>query len=853
MVAPGLRCLLVWLIFCFSAVAETEVEKNLALLGSSDFQDRKKASSALWELGRSAVASLEIAAASEDVEISRRAAVLLNRINHRITPDSPSDIISLVDRFSGLGPKARIEALKKLVEAGHSYAFLKLWSQESDSWVKDDLESQVPNSLNSVLQESLKREDIAECEELILLFPDHPNAPSWLANFHMMKGELFEKIVALEEAGEESPLLLACYRRSGDLDKALALAKRLGKEDAIASLSLLAGDGGPYLSWFEKLNLKKRTQKSAIKVVRLQYEEQWDEALSLAKSMLKEANESNSNSEREFIFRQLCLTGYFELALDSMEKHESYILSGLYQNTFETEKWWAKYTLPSAEKERKEWQKKRVSKIIASGDYQSEEARDIFYAVSKQHTLGNLETAREILAPLELASRKSGEEHWEKFLKRTPFRIRYSLLLASVEDDWEEEDYLNILDQFYLSDSEDKMLFWNHLERQKDLSDRQRFDVIVTFFGWNSSDRKVRNENWRQLIERGRKDDELLDFVIRKGINMDPLSIVGEAMLARSHRFEKLGVEQQWETVRQFVLLRDWDRVLEFLDTMDDPEKQSPGLVAGIFKRSGREEEGEQILSRAALRAIADPTALGVMADELEQAGCVSEASKLRLRIAMEMPPYSPVWRGNLTTMLTEAERGANRSRARAMSLALVLSHVSATSWGSAHDQLEANLRLKLYQGLDLIDEGNSQEGRELIEQAMSPIVGTNQITDSLIWRIDPRKYPELYDEVFEKSYQRMIAAVERYPHYAHVRNAVAWLCAIAERRLEEARQHSLISIEKYPSGNYYDTLARIHRGLGNREEEVKWQEYAVKHATHNYYANVTSILNRYDWILENP
>ena len=853
MVVPGLRCLLLLLILNTLAGAQKEVEKNIELLGSADFDQRKEASRVLWELGTSAAASLRIAAASDDVEMSRRASVLFHRVNLRIAPDSPLEIVSLVDRYRTLEPKGRIAALKQLAGAKFSYAFLKLWSQENDQWVKGELEDQIGNSLDQVLEASLKQENIAESEELIHLFPDHPNAPAWLANLYMLKGELPGKIEAFEAAGEETPLLLACYRRSGDLDKALVLAEKLGQRDALASLSLLAGDGEPYLTWYEKLKGGNPHQKSVLKIIRLQKDGKWDEALTLAKSFLKIANDSDSNSNRDYFFRQLCLTGYFELARDSMAKHESYLLSSMSRYTFETEKWVNAYGLPENKKERKEWLGKRISKIIASGDYQSKEAGDIFYSASRQGTVGNLEMMREILTPLQRASKKAGEDHWEKFLKRTPYSWRYPLLLESIKEDWKEADYLMILEKFYLSNEEDKVLFWECLKRQEDLSLKQRFDVIVTFFGWNYSSRKARNENWQWLIEKGRKDDELLDLLIRRGINVEPLSIVGEAMLARSHRFEKLGEKQQWDTVKHFVYLRDWDQAYEFLGKMDEPEEQSPGFVAGILKRSGREAEGEEILSKAALRAIANPVVLQTLADELEQAGCLREVSRLRRRIALELSPSSSVWKENLTMMFEEAERGEDRSKARALSLALVLAQVRGRSGSYSYEPLSADLRLKLYRGLDLIDEGKVQQGRELIDRAISPMIGTNQITDSLIWRIDSQKYPDLYDHVFEKSYQRMITAVEKYPHYAFVRNAIAWICAISERRLEEARQHSLVSIEKNPNANNYDTLARIHRGLGNREEEVKWQEYAVKHTSNNYFASSFSILSRYDWILENP
>jgi hypothetical protein len=140
-----------------------------------------------------------------------------------------------------------------------------------------------------------------------------------------------------------------------------------------------------------------------------------------------------------------------------------------------------------------------------------------------------------------------------------------------------------------------------------------------------------------------------------------------------------------------------------------------------------------------------------------------------------------------------------------------------------------------------------------MIEKAVEPLIGSYYITNTVLEHLDKSAYPDLHEKIFQSSYQRMKSAVEKFPRYTTALNGVAWLCAVAECKHEEARKHSMASIENYPSAAYYDTLARIHRNLGNRDEEIHWQEFAVKHSRNTGFSNNPSVLSRYDWILENP
>ncbi|MFT6863870.1 MAG: hypothetical protein ACJAVK_002432 [Akkermansiaceae bacterium] len=850
-----LRFLIIAATLATATAQNAPIEEALKKLSSEESRERNEAFQTIWKSGKDSLDRLKTLVASEDPEVARRANLLLQRITLHLTPDSPPEVIKLIDEYPSLDPEGRITALRKLTHPEFSFALLTLWSEEKDSLVKNTLEKEASKAFEAAIRTASRRGEATEVASLLKLFPNHPTRPALLAGLSSLTGTLPAKIKTLEASNrkEDQTVLLACYRRSGDLEKALALARNIGAKESIVSLSLLAGDSLPYLRWHEQVPTNIPTQKKTLAIIRAQEEAKGEKAEALARELLADAEAAKTERERSFIFRSLHLTGYFDLTLPSLEKHDSSLLSALYPSTFQTDKGLARYKFPASEKEQQKWLVERVKKIIKTGNYQSTSADDLFYLASRLETLGDLDQCRKILAPIEIASRAASEEHWQDYLNRMPRSLRYTMLLKTIGDDWKEDDYLSLLKYFFASQIEDTLPLWNLLAKDKNLSLKNRFDEMATFCGWTNPTRAERNESWQGMIKRGRKDDALLDLIIRNGIGIEPVSIVSEAMLARAHRFEKLTRALQLETVKQFVYLRDWEHALEFIQRMVSPEKHAPGLLAGILKKSGRLKEADKILTQAMQIHLADPARLSPLAADLTLTGCHTEASSIKKRIAFELPPSSSAWSQNLPWMLSNAETQGDRKMAKAASLAIVIAQAKSRSWSKASVPLSANLRLNVYRGLNLIDSGNRNEGHDLIQQAAKPLVGSPAITDTLLSSLKQKDYPQVYDQLFNRTYQHLLKTTTKYPRYHFAQNTVAWLCAVTGRHLTEALQHSEASLQNHPRASYCDTLARIYRKLGKRKEEIHWQENAIRRSVFTNFSRRAAILSRYDWILENP
>src|SRR5688572_11331531 len=80
-------------------VTPEAVEKAILDLGSGRFAVREAATKYLWAAGSAAEPALEAATKNPDVEIARRSKEILDRFRWGIYPDSPKEILALIEQF----------------------------------------------------------------------------------------------------------------------------------------------------------------------------------------------------------------------------------------------------------------------------------------------------------------------------------------------------------------------------------------------------------------------------------------------------------------------------------------------------------------------------------------------------------------------------------------------------------------------------------------------------------------------------------------------------------------------------------------------------------------------------------
>lgn len=231
-------------------------------LGDRDFRAREEASKALWQLGDAARPALEEGLKSNSPEVASRCKKLLDKFNRGIFPDTPKELLALIDRFIAGDEDGRFDAARKLIDFGPkgvdalARQLRKGFGSEEERY---DFHSQLQRHLRGTVPVLLFDGKEAEAEALLRL---HSYAKIWLkrpgenefrgaadaavtgpldyAAFMARRGkgkELVERMLEARalpgDVGREAGSGLLCaYRVAGERAKLTALLTELTKGNA---------------------------------------------------------------------------------------------------------------------------------------------------------------------------------------------------------------------------------------------------------------------------------------------------------------------------------------------------------------------------------------------------------------------------------------------------------------------------------------------------------------------------------------------------------------------------------------------------------------------------------------------
>jgi tetratricopeptide (TPR) repeat protein len=205
-------------------------------LQSDSFDEREKASKALWKAGQTAEEPLRQVLKDGDAEAVRRAREILDKFNWGIYPGTPEAVVGLIDEYRSGTPESQAAIVPKLMDHGSAgyTALMKIASMEKEATVRAQIwalvTADLPRLAGSLLAEGQERRLEEILEQGLTGEGDQPHAN--YAAYWMARGKLDEKIRALEmKAGagrdKKTSLTLAYLcRAKGDLAGARKYAER---------------------------------------------------------------------------------------------------------------------------------------------------------------------------------------------------------------------------------------------------------------------------------------------------------------------------------------------------------------------------------------------------------------------------------------------------------------------------------------------------------------------------------------------------------------------------------------------------------------------------------------------------
>jgi tetratricopeptide (TPR) repeat protein len=226
---------------------DAEIQAAIKQLGDEKFAVREKAMKLLLRAGPAAEAAVREVLYSTNPEVAKRARILLDRITYRIEPDTPAEIVALIQKFRVGSTDEQTAAIKDLLKIGtksHSYILRLVDNVDAirlkslmEQFALDDwkiLAVLMAGGQEKLVEELLYRAMSAGFED----------ACTHDAVLRLLSGEIDPTIAILRaeiaaKGGSQSARRLATlYRIKGDWDGVIWAAER-GEASELVRLALM--------------------------------------------------------------------------------------------------------------------------------------------------------------------------------------------------------------------------------------------------------------------------------------------------------------------------------------------------------------------------------------------------------------------------------------------------------------------------------------------------------------------------------------------------------------------------------------------------------------------------------------
>ncbi len=234
------------------SLSEEELAAAVRELGDPSFPVRERASRRLWAAGQAAEKALQAALNSRDPEVRMRAAEILEKLKWGIEPDTPPEIVRLIQQYQHPEIVVKAEAVKQLMRSGPRgvTAALRIAAVERDAATRQAVFQYLNEESSQAVKALLAEGHVARAEEVLelCLFGEDDSAVRAYAAYLLLFGGLDERILALTlRAGlpggvPAAGLLAYLHRAKGNLPAARAAAERSAKPSLVSALQHELGD-----------------------------------------------------------------------------------------------------------------------------------------------------------------------------------------------------------------------------------------------------------------------------------------------------------------------------------------------------------------------------------------------------------------------------------------------------------------------------------------------------------------------------------------------------------------------------------------------------------------------------------
>jgi tetratricopeptide (TPR) repeat protein len=863
---------------------QAQIETAIAELGDRDFRIRQAASERLWRFGKHAKKALKQGVKSKSLEVSKRAAALLENIRFGITPETPKYFVRQIRSYQIGDSRAKYAVINELLGKNELAVVVRLLQNERDETHKQYLANTIANQSRRLIGEIRDPKKHQQMEELLRIIALADNEfgvhLKHYASYLSFNDRLGERVRQLHKQLQDAPVVeqteddesfaaaadrkrktrLLAYlltfqgknekalefaRQAGDKKLESAIAIRLKRWTAFEDRSLLPGRTGlensAFASVLHGLAGNKELQEQALAELHLQAKanlktngwgcaealmmcRQWD----AAHKVLKQGYPGN-------LFETLVYQGRLDAAFQSAGIDDP--------KTFDFAKWYIG----------------RVKGLKTTSREFTAQYELGLYVFRTMHEMGLKEECRLLFKQLEQHAnqdRRSGDKLASLIVAEFAIRSNesaYSRLADALEKSANLRPLRYLLGEKY---STYPKFWWQVLsELMPAANDRTKrvkniikilaparseklsieFDKLVVVAEAFAMKQSVKQNKAKYLdIIASACADHGMEKKAREYyeriINSDFLS-------SNAASRERVSLPYRIKLADSYVAEKNWRKALEHFARC---RKIDPGHIIATFMQGhclvqlGQATAGRALLDRANKMPLASGYLRNDLAKALEKHGLKEEAKRQR-EIVLKLPVT--VWTGTDAmgirfAALAQAEAIYKKDPQQAaehwqhfLMHYLTYSNLTRTRWYP-----NMVLRIQKARAVAAFKEGKHDEFAKLLWSAYETRRGDSEFVIAAFEEVPNAKQQPGCQRVFEAVYSYYEDLCKRFPKSASFRNHLAWMSVSCKLRIKDALDYSKQSVELEPKNSaYLDTLAAIYFELGDIELAIDYQSKALE------------------------
>jgi Flp pilus assembly protein TadD len=831
-----------------------EIAGWIEQLGDNNFAVREAASKKLWAAGSAAESALEAALKSDDAEVVRRARDILDKFKWGIYPDTPVEIVALVQAYQATEGQARREVLQKLLQAGPAglQTVLKIAKAEKDPNQRRHLGDLVSSKLPVAFRQALEEGKYEQFEKLLELGHDsgviHHNQ---YTVYWLLRGKIDERIADFQALLMRSPdekrfaeTLAYLYRARGDLVQARKAAEKSGRDDLLEGILYEAADWKALAARPDPAGVESVIEKTAFRTAYARLAGNPKEYESGVNELKKLADQGPVTEPSRFnIIKALLLNDRPADGLQLLETAPARQLIR-FEILFARSKYREALALVDQPRPAESQEQKKLEVL---------KARTLFF-------LGETDKARELFGRLAGQIKDDVDPEWVAELIGTEYRLglvdaafNHLAQLQSIAAKGDDTQAKGQLPQSYLNRvfpdrAETAEVWWGFLrskfkeerpasilKRLRDLMDGKLPAKEVKAWIEEAERRRVpanpgpatakTDQEARAMAEAAAKAglDDLAYSLLEKAGTPESLLRLGDLLAAR----------KRWTRAAKYYR-EAWRKgsTIHQPASMDKSADPLPLFLAGdALVKAGQDKEGRKLKEQAHWALLGDALGRFAFLTSLMQRGhkeaaqretellrCASEPNSYHAGAALRRLAVAAAAHKEYVT----AAEGYEQSMLRCLH--------SYTSFVQASAYAMVPAQIHQVRASALLAAGKYEEAARQIDLALACTPGNVELAIHLVPQLEQRGRKKEAAALFDRCFETYDKVCRDYPRCAWAHNSAAWMSACCRRNLDKALEHAERAVQLAPThAGYLDTLAEVQFQRGEKDKAVALQKRVIE------------------------